>query len=153
MCNSHSLICNLYSLSPCRLESGFIEITIKDLENMLHVEVSNLWSKGFLHLHTDSRLSYDLRSNSLIKLGKYLKKDDAMLLSKDENGSNTFDLVPWKVIELKYKKSLCVDNINVRTEYGIYVRAENAILPFELSEVDPDTQTYTFKSLDTSRPD
>lgn len=136
-----------------RPDSGFVEITIKDLENMLHVEVSKMWSKGLLQLHTDSRLSYDPKSNSLTKLGDHLKKDDAILRFKDENGSDTFDPVPWKVTELKYKKSLSVDEIEVGNEYGIYVRVENAVLPFELSSIDPGTQTYTFKSLDTRKPD
>jgi len=120
---------------------------------MLHVEVSKMWSKGLLQFHADSRLSYDPKSNSLTKFGEHLKLEDGILRSKDENGSDCFDSIPWKVAELKYKKSLNVDEMKMGNEYGIYVRLENAVLPFELSEVDLDTQTYTFKSLDTSRPD
>ena len=50
-----------------------MEITIKDLENMLHIEVSKMWSKGLIQLHTDSRLMYDPMSNSLTKLGEHLR--------------------------------------------------------------------------------
>lgn len=120
---------------------------------MLHVEVSKMWSKGLLQLHTDSRLSYDPKSNSLTKFGEHLKLDEDILRSKDENGNESFDSVPWKVEELKYKKSLTVDEIKVGEEYGIYVRLENAVLPFRLTEVDEETQSYTFKSRDTSKPD
>ena len=120
---------------------------------MLHIEVSKMWSKGLLQLHADSRLSYDSKSNSLAKYGEHLKLDDGVLRSKDENGNDTFDSIPWKVVELKYKKSLSIDEIKVGEEYGIYVRLENAVLPFTLAEVDEETQSYTFKSFDHSKPD
>ena len=134
-------------------ESSFVEITIKDLEGMLHVEVSKMWSKGLIQLHADSRLMYDPKSNSLTKLGEHLKLDDGILRNKDENGDECLDSVPWKVAELKYKKSLSIDKIKVGKEYGIYIRLENAILPFKLVEVDRETQTYTFKSIDSDKPD
>lgn len=120
---------------------------------MLHVEVSKMWSKGLVQLHTDSRMSYDAKSNSLTKYGEHLKLDEVILRSKDENGNECFDSVRWKVAELMYKESLSIDNIKVGKEYGIYVRVENAVLPYKLVELDQDTQTYTFQSLDNGRPD
>jgi len=55
---------------------GFVEITIKDLECMLHVEVSRLWSRGVITVYTDSKAQYDLATNSLTKFGTSLKDDD-----------------------------------------------------------------------------
>jgi hypothetical protein len=120
---------------------------------MLHIEVSKMWSKGLLQLHADSRLSYDPKSNSLAKYGEHLKLDDGVLRNKDENGNESFDSIPWKVVNLKYKKSLSIDEIKVGEEYGIYVRLENAVLPFMLAKVDEETQSYIFKSLDDNKPD
>ena len=76
-----------------RPTQGFVEITIKDLEYMLHAEVCKMWSKGLLSVHTDSRATYDPVSNSLTKLGKHLKLDDVIL-----RGENKDD--PWKVAEV-----------------------------------------------------
>ena len=59
---------------------GFVKITIKDLESMLHVEVSRLWSRGIIQLFTGSRVQYDRATNSLTKYGEYLKVGDLILL-------------------------------------------------------------------------
>lgn len=142
-----------HSHGPCICYFAVVEITIKDLESMLHIEVSKMWSKGLVQIHTDSRMSYDPQSNSLTKFGEHLKLNERLLRSIDEHGNECFDSVPWRVAELTYKKSLGVDDIKVGKEYGIYVRLENAVLPYYLLDLDDETQTYTFCSRDRSRPD
>jgi hypothetical protein len=136
-----------------RPTQAFVEITIKDLESILHVEVSKMWSKGLIQLHSDSRMMYDPISNSLTKYGQYLKLDDEILQRKDENGNECYGYHSWKVADLKYKQALSIDKIKVGNEYGIYIRLENAVLPFRLIGVDHDTQIYTFKSLISGKPD
>jgi hypothetical protein len=74
-----------------RPTQGFVEITIKDLENMLHVEVSKMWSKGLVQVHTDSKSMYDHKSNSLVKLGEHLKIDDTILRRVNEEGQKVND--------------------------------------------------------------
>jgi hypothetical protein len=136
-----------------RPTQAFVEITIKDLENMLHTEVSKMWSKGLIQLHSDSRMMYDPMSNSLTKYGEHLKLDDKILRFKDDYGNESFEYHSWKVADLTYKRSLSIDKINVDNEYGIYIRFENAVLPYKLIEVDHGTQVYTFKSLISGKPD
>jgi hypothetical protein len=131
----------------CRPTQGFVEITIKDLENMLHVEVSKMWSKGLIQVHTDSKSMYDHKSNSLVKLGEHLKFDDVILRRVNEEGQKVNDYHSWKVVEILYVDSLSVNDLKIGEEYGIYIRLENAVKPHKLMAIDLYTQTYTFMSL------
>jgi hypothetical protein len=36
------------------------------------------------------------------------------------------------------------DDLKIGEEYGIYIRLENAVLPYKLTTIDLTTQTYTF---------
>ena len=132
---------------------GFVEITIKDLENMLHVEVSKMWSKGLLSVYTDSKSMYDPKTNSLVKLGEHLKIDDTILRRVNEEGRKSNHYYSWKVVELQYADSLSVEALRIGESYGIYVRAENAVLPFRLTGIDLQTQIYAFTSLQKESPD
>jgi hypothetical protein len=98
-------------------------------------------------------MMYDPMSNSLTKYGEHLKLDDRILRFKDEYGNESFEYHSWKVADLKYKRSLSIDKINVNNDYGIYIRLENAVLPYKLIGVDRETQVYTFKSLIPGKPD
>ena len=124
-----------------------MEITIKDLENMLHVEVSKMWSKGLIQVHTDSKSMFDHKTNSLVKLGEHLKVDDAILRRVNEEGQKVNDYHSWKVVEILYVNSLSVNDLKIGEEYGIYVRLENAVIPYKLMAIDLSTRTYTFMSL------
>ena len=88
-----------------------MEITIKDLENMLHVEVSKLWSKGLIEVHTNSRASYDPQSNSVVKLGKHLKEGDLITRKVDADGKVSHGSHAWRVVELRYTESLSADDL------------------------------------------
>jgi hypothetical protein len=129
-----------------RPSQGFIEITIKDLENVLHVEVSRFWSKGLIAVFTDSRSQFDPTTNSLTKVGENLKVDDVVLKKLDRNGLVCTKDYPWKVVELVYTKLLEIDDLKVGETYGVYYRAEQVVLPFRLIQVDLDTKTYHFQS-------
>jgi len=135
---------NSYLLVHCRPTQGFVEITIKDLENMLHVEASKMWSKGLLTVYTDSKSMYDHKSNSLVKLGEHLKIDDAILRRVNEEGRKANDYHSWKVVEVYYADSLQVKDLKLGEEYGIYVRTKNTVLPYMLTGIDLRTQIYTF---------
>jgi hypothetical protein len=132
---------------------GFVEITIKDLENMLHVEMSKMWAKGLIEVHTDSRSQYDHVSNSLIKFGEHLKVNDGVFRRVDENGTRVNKYHSWKVVDLIFTQALSISDLVVGTEYGIYVRLENAVLPFKLTGVDLESKTYTFKALEAGKED
>jgi hypothetical protein len=71
----------------CRPSQGFVEITIKDLENVLHVEISRFWSKGLISVFTDSRSQFDPATHFLTKLGENLKVGDVILKKLDCDGN------------------------------------------------------------------
>ncbi|KAL3916452.1 MAG: hypothetical protein SGILL_005172 [Bacillariaceae sp.] len=126
---------------------GFVEITIKDLECILHVAVSRLWSKGVIEVFTDSKAQYDVASNSLTKAGDQLKIGDEILRRVDPEGHPSKEYYRWKVQHLDYIQPLGLDDLRVGEEYVVYVQQENAVLPFKLAEVDLNTRLYNFKAL------
>lgn len=126
---------------------GFVEITIKNLESILHMEVSRLWSKGLISVFADAKTKFDSDANQIIKLGKYLKIDDLILRSVDENGRSSRKQYTWRVSGLVYSQPLGLDEIKVGEEYAVYVREESALLPFKFIKCCLKTKTYTFVSL------
>lgn len=125
---------------------GFVEITIKDLECMLHAEVSRLWSKGVIGVFTESKAQYDVASNSLTKSGEHLKLGDKILRRVDPNGNPSKEFHRWKISDILYAEALGIEDLRVGEEYGIHVKQENAIFQFTLIGVDLQTRTYNFKS-------
>ena len=125
---------------------GYVEITIKDLECMLHTEVSKLWSKGVIGVFTESKAQYDVASNSLTKFGEHLKLGDKILRRVDANGNPSKEFHRWKISEILYAEALGIEDLRVGEEYGVYVRQENAIFQFTLTGVDLQTRVYNFKS-------
>jgi hypothetical protein len=114
---------------------------------MLHVEVSRLWSKGVIQCFTDSKSQYDPETNSLTKLGEYLKVRDLILRRVDPDGNPSDKHFSWRVADRVFTKALGVDDLRVGAEYGVYIRLKSAVLPFKLTGVDLESRTYTFKSL------
>jgi hypothetical protein len=125
---------------------GFVEITIKDLESSLHTEVSRLWSRGIIFVHTDSKARYDATSNSMIKQGKNLKDGDVILRPVDSHGKDSSHFHSWKVSEVRYTKVLGVEDLKVGEEYGVWIHQEQKMLPYTLVAVDLDAELYTFRS-------
>lgn len=136
-----------------RPDQGFVEITIKDLENMLHVEVSKMWSKGLVQNHTQAGARYDLEENSLTKQGNALKIDDLIHRRVDPNGNRCEGYYSWRVADIEYNQALSTDQLQIGSEYGIYIRVENAVRKFQLMGVDLSSDTYTFKALDPGKED
>ncbi len=126
---------------------GFIEITIKDLESMLHREVTKLWSKGIIEVKLETKVFYDTQLNSLVKLGENLEVGDKVFRRVDPMGKPSKELHRWTVAETQDAEKLEVGDLCVGREYEIYVKREKAVHPFKLSEVDLYTRTYKFKSL------
>jgi len=129
---------------------GFVEITIKDMENMLHVEVSKLWSKGLIECYTDSRAQFDLESNSLTKQGLHLKLNDQILRRVDPCGELSNKYFSWKIADFTHAKPLQADGLVVGREYGVFIGTKKKIMPFALATLDTKAGAYNFKSLSTS---
>lgn len=138
---------NTFLRQQYRPTQGFVEITIKDLESLLHTEVSRLWSKGLLSVCSESKAKFDSKSQHLVKLGKHLKVKDEILRKKDQNGVTSIRHHTWKIVHLIYSQPLGLDDLQIQQDYGVYMRQENAVLPFKLLSVCLESKTYTFKSL------
>lgn len=112
------------------------------------MEVSRYWSKGVISVYTDARAKYDPASNCLVKKGENLKVGDVILRAVDKEGYvSEAENDKWKVVELVYTELLDVNDLRVGREYCVYSKAEQAVLPFVLSEVDLETKVYHFKSM------
>jgi hypothetical protein len=114
---------------------------------MLHLEVSRLWSKGVIQCFTESKAKYDVASNSLTKVGEALKVGDKILVRVDPDGNPSATSISWTVVDLIYTQALGLDDLRVGEQYGVYIRARNAVLPFKLAGVDLQSRTYNFKAL------
>lgn len=132
---------------------GFVEVTIKDLESVLHQEVSRLWSKKIISVFADAKAQFDHETNSLIKLGKHLKANDLILRRKDANGNSSDEQHTWKVVDLVYAQPLNPSKLRIGEEYGLFIREQKAILPFRLTNVDLHKRQYTFRALQEGVPD
>jgi hypothetical protein len=126
---------------------------MKDLENMLHLEVSRLWSKGVVQVYTDADAQYDPESNALTKLGEHLKLDDLLVRKINGDGKKSDHYHSWKVIDLIEVQALGLEDLKVGGVYAVFVRLQDAVLPFKLAKVDLQSRTYTFESLSDATSD
>ena len=109
--------------------------------------MSRLWSKGIISVFADSKAQFDSDTNRLTKLGQHLKVNDIILRDIDENGAPSRKQCSWKVVRLIYSQPLGLDSLRIEQEYGVYLRQENAVLPFKLVHVCLSSKTYHFQSL------
>lgn len=121
---------------------GFVEITIKDLEQMLHLEVSKMWSKGLLSVYTDSKAIYNHESNTLTKKGQYLKPGDNIHRNLDEEGRLVPTSQRWTVVELVEVQPLLAKDLLIGEQYGVYLK--NRVVSHMLVSIDLRTSTYAF---------
>ena len=132
---------------------GFVELTIKSMESILHTEVSRLWSKGLLTVFTESKAQYDPLEKGLVKVGRNLKVDDIVLWHVDEHGQPSIDAHRWRVAKLSFSVPLGVSDLKVGSEYCVWIRRKRKVLPFMLTKVDLASKVYSFRSLSTEIAD
>ena len=152
---------------------GFIEITIKDLEAAIHLQIAKCASRQLLQHDTNAKAQYDPEANTLSKNGLHLKKKDLVLWNVDNNGtksdlgmkasagvrrSNDQDedagLFSWRVVDLRTDPSmrkLDADELQLRSEYSIYLGKRQALFPYRLMSVDLVTETYGFIAIDPEK--
>lgn len=123
-------------------DQGFVEITIKDLEGMLHGEVTRLWSKGLVQIYTESKSGYDADRNQVLKEGVALKPGDLIL--RDDGQENS---VTWRVTDVIYSQSIPTADLKLGDEYNVWVPAVRALKPFRLTRIDLEGE-MKFKSLE-----
>jgi len=132
---------------------GFIEITIKDLENMMNVGVSQRLSRGLLTQDTNSGAQYDVRQNKLIKTGKALKITDLILRKVNNEGSPSDEPFSWKVVDVVYNKSYLATDLKLGEVYSVYILDQQQCLPYRLVGVNIDKEFYEFKSINSAYDD
>ena len=131
------------------VDEGFVEITIKDLECLLHAEVTKLWSKDIIRLVTGSKVFFDSAMNSLVKLGEHLEVGDKLLRKVNPSGNPCKEYHRWTIAAAQNAETLDIGDLCIGEEYDVFVKKENSVLPFKLVDVDHYTRTYKFESLNS----
>lgn len=120
---------------------------MKDLENILLGEISRVTSAGLIDVSSQAGFQIDHLSKSLTKCGKHLEVGDTILLKIDSEGRSCDAQFPWKVVELKYAKSLHYKDLKVGEIYSILSDLNREVQPFQLVEVNLGKQSYHFEPL------
>ena len=94
-------------------DQGFVEITIKNLEDVLQIEVNRLASVGLLTQQSQSKMQYDPVTQNLSKLGCHLKVGDLVLrnVSPELQSMGDNAACVWKVTSLDYAEPVGFDAI------------------------------------------
>ena len=130
---------------------GFIEITIKDLENMLNVQVAKASSRGLLNHYTNSNVLYDYKKGHVVKLGKALVIGDLLLRNLDPDGNESEKLYSWKVVELAQADTVPLKDLLLGEEYVIYVPSSHMGVACRLMAANLRNGEYMFQYLDSDK--
>jgi len=125
---------------------GFIEITIKDMEAIMHLEVSKLWSRDLLEIYARSSANFDYKKNVMTKQGNALKERDLVKRRVDPNGEPSEEFHTWEVVQLIGNKTLSPDDMTPGRSYNVYSRDQGGLLTMEL--VSADEGVFDFRSTD-----
>ena len=127
---------------------GFIEITIKDLESMMHVQLTKLVTRGLVQHDSNAGCQCDVENGKLIKLGQALKVGDRVLRKFDRFGRPTSADQIWNVVELTFSKALPESALEIDKEYLVYVARLRKGLPYRLTGLKGHpSRVYTFSPI------
>jgi hypothetical protein len=134
---------------------GFIEITIKDMENMLNIQVAKFLSRELLQHDTNSGAEYRFDQNELVKLGKALKEGDLILRQFDQQGQACDKSHGWKVSALIPPSPLPVNNLQLLEDYVLILpgKEEKTAYDFKLVGIQVETGQFFFRSLEPTKVD
>ena len=132
---------------------GFIEITIKDLEAMMHLGVSKLDSMGLVEHVTKSGAQYNHKTNELKKKGSALKENDLVLLKYDYSGNVAEEDCSWRVAAVNTVEPLNANQVEVGTKYSIWIPKKRKLYPYTLIGVNVVLGSYQFRSMDDDMDD
>jgi hypothetical protein len=130
-----------------RPQQGLAEVAVNDLENILQGEISRIRSKGLIDVASRTGFQIDHSSKSLTLCGKHLQVGDTILLQADSEGQSCDLQFLWKVVQLKYKKSLNCEDLQVGEIYSICSDPDHETQPFRLVEADLGKNSYHFEPL------
>jgi hypothetical protein len=119
-----------------RPSQGFVEVTVKRLENMLLDEIIRLRSKDLLHYYTDSKVDVDATTGALKKTGGALKVGDRIRPKGDGK--------TWEVKSFIYNSSLESHELIQAEKYDIVSPRDGKVHPYRLERMDTQFDWYQF---------
>lgn len=132
---------------------GFIEITIKDMEAIMNLQVAKLASRGLLRHDTNAGCQYDVKTNMLVKTGAALKVGDLISRKYDPSGRRSEQEFTWEVTELVYARTLAAEDLTLGAEYAIYQASTRHVVDVVLVGVHLTKNQYVFQALDDTHED
>uniref|UniRef100_A0A7S2ET43 Uncharacterized protein n=1 Tax=Ditylum brightwellii TaxID=49249 RepID=A0A7S2ET43_9STRA len=124
---------------------GFIEITIKDMEAIMHLEVSKLWSRDLLEIYARSSANFDYKKNVMTKLGNALKEKDLVKRRVDPNGEPSEEFHTWEVIQLISHETLSAGDLTLGGTYNVYIR-QQGLIAMRLVSIDLHGGLYALQN-------
>jgi hypothetical protein len=128
-----------------RPTQGFVEVTVKRLENMLLDEIIRLRSKDLLYYYTDSKVDVDVTTGALKKRGGALKVGDRI----QPNG----DGKTWEVKSFIYNSSLEPHELIQGGTYDIVSPRDGKVHPYRLERMDARFDWYHFTAQEARAAD
>ncbi|CAM9869363.1 unnamed protein product, partial [Ectocarpus fasciculatus] len=132
---------------------GFIEITIKDIEALMNLQVAKLASRGLLRHDTNAGCQYDVKTNQIGKLGAALKPGDLIHRDYDPSGRRSTKQYTWEVTDLVFAQSLSAQDLVLGDEYAMFDTMTRQVINVVLVGVHITKGEYVFQSLDESHDD
>jgi hypothetical protein len=132
---------------------GFIEITIKDMESLMNLQISKLASRHLIRHDTNAGCQYDVEQNQLAKLGSALKVGDLIKRKYDPSGVRSEKEYTWEVEELLYSKPLTAEDLCLGGFYGVFDVMQRKIGQYELVGVHTKRSEYVFEAVDGTHDD
>ena len=124
-----------------RASQGFVEVTIKRLENMLNDEAVALRSRELIHFYSGSKIQYDSVTGTFRKDGRSLKENDSIHLEGDPR--------PWKVKDFEFETSIQRGEDLVQGEYyDIVPPFDRTVRHFRLEAMDSYMDWFHFTAQD-----
>jgi hypothetical protein len=117
---------------------GFVELTIKSMEVMLHFEAIKLRSRGLMNYYSGSGIDFDVEEGFFSKKGSTLKIGDNIRIDK----------TPWRVTDHVYPRPLQKKDVRSGVEYDILFPRDEKVRTYKLGEVYEDFDFYEFKAMD-----
>lgn len=139
------VIANYDFLSPTQ---GFVEVTIKRLESMILNEAINLRSKGLLYFYSNSKASYDVRSNTFTKEGSSLREGDRVFDPATPGSPKIME-----VSNLIFATQLPKEQLREGNDYDIVLPRETKARVYRLERADAEFDYYHFYPHESGSPE
>jgi hypothetical protein len=126
---------------------GFVEVTIKRLEEMILNEIIKLRSKGLLFFFANSAIDYDATTHIFTKGGGSLREGDRVF----DPDSSTPKIM--EVLDLLFARQLAKADLREGMDYDIVLPRETMARKYRLERADVDFDHYHFHPHEPGAPE